>query len=811
MAIAKRLNLRLFIDGIEVPVIGARCTFAEGSDGAADIQVIATDQVYDITPRSMITVFYYEDADYAYKSGQESGLGVMDPRRWKLLFAGELVAIRLQKTDGQRHAVLSCTGPMNYLDFIRQHYLNFRNGGIEMIENAFMGVTTSRIKNYDVIGKGVNSNLFVWLSQSKVKVDGKEYSNIYTGTQRVIREMFFASSNFYAQAYNRWRIGEIVVGIPEDKTAAKLMKLDFFKKYIENRVGGGGGQVSARQMVQQLLSTVMHTMTTIPCPWLDKDGKALGTDIQSANTGLSSVTAKNQTWAGASLNYVVIKPDTWFLAPPVCNIVFPHQYSTMAYQRNYLAEPTRLMLRTSLFFTGRDKWLTERFYAPDFSEVAEMMYREGSHLDRMAEVLMPHEQFVGLNPIFLWDTDLGAYVQKGGRREYLSKLCDYMYWKYRFGTRSTNVSGPFNPNLVPGYPGLVMDRAGIPGSISRHVMGNVQSVVHSIDQQGGQTHFTMTGCYLHDETSDFDNEGRSVYEVTRRGTDGFLDDRYDWERIGEEVYQTVFGCGSLFDVISGVNEGDLADLVKGASAGVAAAFEPVVTKRKVKKTRKATRQEPEYKEELNTATGGMESVPTGEMEDVEFQESYWVDEEVTSYDSKALVRAVAYLQLLYQTILQSEGNLQAFTQSLTQRPKADMAQVIGLSTASSQSSYGQGGYLDELETTIQAKIMADYGTDHGFFSSAVDPLSPVDDSYTAVRKFRKKVIDQSGSSEPNMEINVATGKEEQLGWKDNPATYKTISTEEGSTTDYGLKNLVKARRAKVEAYVLSLTYQGLRG
>ncbi len=305
------------------------------------------------------------------------------------------------------------------------------------------------------------------------------------------------------------------------------------------------------------------------------------------------MTASNQPWDGASLNYVVVKPDTWFLAPPVCNIVFPHQYSTMTFQRNYLAEPTRLMMRTSLFFGGRNKWLTERFYAPDFSEVAELMYREGGYLDRMAEVIMPHEEFSGLNPLLPLGAGPRAYVQRGGRREYLSKLCDYMFWKYRFGTRNTNVSGPFNPNLLPGYPALVMDRTGIPGHITRHVMGNVQNVVHSITQQGGQTHYTLTGCYLHDETTDFDGDQRSVYEVTRRGTDGFLDDRYDWPNVGKEVYQLLFGCGSLYDVLGDTPEGDLSGLVSTASDEARAAFEPITLQRTVKKSRKV--EKPIYK------------------------------------------------------------------------------------------------------------------------------------------------------------------------------------------------------------------------
>jgi len=743
MPIAKRLNLRLFIDGMEVPVIGARCSFSENTDASADIQVIATDEVFEILPRSMILLFYYEDDDYTYKEGAESGLGVLDLRRWKILFAGELASVQLQKTDAQRAAILSCVGPMNYLDFIRQHYLNFRSGGIEFYENAFMGVTADKIKNYDVIGKGMDSNLFVWLSASKVTVDGEKYSNLYTGTQRVIREMFFASSVFYAQAFNRWRIGDIVVGLPEDKTAAKLMKLSFFKKFMKNQVGGSGGHITARQMITMLLRPVMHTMTTIPCPWFDSTGKALGNDIQDANSGLSDVIIANQVHPDASLNYVVIKPDTWFLAPPVCNIVLPHQYSTLSYQRSYLAEPTRLMMRTSLFFGGRSKWLTERFYAPDFSEVAEVMYKEGGHLDRMAEILMPHEEFVGLNPLFLWEEDLGAYVQRGGRRDYLSKLCDYLFWKYRFSTRTANVSGPFNPNLVPGFPGLVFDQVGT--TLTRHLVGNIQTVVHSIDQQGGQTHFTMQGCYRHDETVDFDKEGRSVNDVTRRGTDGFLDDRYDWENIGKDVYSTILGCGSLYDITEGMTSGKLVD-------------------------------------------------------EIDFTNPAW---SALDADSDPLIVSVAYLQLLYQTVIQNEGNVQAFTQSLTQRPKANMAELVGVIEAP------EGATLSEEE---QAALDVLYGAgfeNSGFFSAAIDPDSPVDDSYTTRRSYTRTTTTETPAVE-----NTKTDSD-GAEWVESitPARSQTTTSShtDTETTNYKLKEMVKARQYAVSKYIKSLTYQGLRG
>jgi len=734
--VASRLHIRLFIDGIEVPVIGARTTHSEGSPATAQIQVVATDEVYDLLPRSLVTLFYYESYDYekpVSPSATAKRLGPRDLRRWKLLYMGELVGVTFQKDGSKRAATLLAADPTNYWDFIKQHYVNFSQGGIELFENAFLGVKQDRVKNFDVITKDVNSNLYVWLTQSKVKDEetGETYSSIYLGVQRVLREMFFAANNFYSGAYNRLRLGDQIVGLPQDRTAARLMKLDYFQKFVKNLVGGSGGLVSARQMVETLLGTVLHTYVTVPCPMFDLEGKARGYTVKSSDEIAADVVPRD-TLAGSSLNYTVIKPDTWFLAPPLCNVVFPHQYSTLSYQRSHLQEPTRLFLRTSLFFTGANKHLTERFYAPDFEEFNQQLYRTGGYLKRMSSVLLEHEKFVGLNPAMVWQNDLGAYVQSGPRHEYLSRLTDYLYWKYRFATRVVNVSGPFNPELVPGYPALVMDRVGPPGSSTRHFMGNIQTLVHSVDQTGGWTHFTMVAARPHDETADFDGEGRSLEQVTSRGTDGFLDDRYDFGRIGQDVYPQLFGVGSLSEVLS--------DLQASADS-----------------------------EELQASIEAALTISTGDTR---------------------LLRAVAVLQHVYRLAVSEGADMGAFTKALTQRPKANLVDIMGV-----PPTLGLG--LEEDEATalraLYAELRASRQTREGFMSIAVDTTATdlANDHYefTTERRIKEVVPDTEGQA------SVST---------------RVVSTTRESGS-FGLKDQLEQRQARVQAYLDSLRTRGLRG
>lgn len=752
--IAQRLNLRCFVDGIEVPVIGARCTFAEGAAATAEVQLVATDEIYDIEPRAFVTLFYYETYDYDRVGGKTElkRLSPSDLRRWKLLFAGEYISIVFQKQSGVRAASLICVDHTNYWDFVKQHYVNMSNGGVELIENAFLGVKADRVKTYDVIGVDHVSNLYTWLTKSKGP-DGKP--NLYLGVQRVLRELWFSSNDFYARSFNRLRVGDMVVGVPEDQTAAKLFQLEFFKKFIENQVGGGGDEVTARMMVENLLGTVFHTYVTIPAPFFDRTGKARGfTPTSDKDPNLSSeMISRELSWPKASLNYTIIKPDTWFVAPPACNIIFPHQYTSLQFQRNHLQEPTRLFMRTMPMFIGTDKWVTERFYSPDFEELNKMLFKKGGYLTRLAETVLAYEEFSGLNPVQTWQADTGAYVQQGARRDYLSRVADYLFWKMRFSTRSVNVSGPFNPNLVPGYPALVMNSVANPGQLTRHYIGNIATVTHVITQsEGGWTHFSATGAHVHDEVVDFDKKGRSLEEVTSRGTDGFIDNRYDVQRIGPEVYQTLFGCGSL---------ADLYELAFGQpdETGVNPLAERLLA---------------------------LEEAGVGEVH-----------------------RAVEAVHGLYQTAVREGADLEAFVQSLTWRPKANLLEMLGTQF---QEATAAGTEIYPVDTSILEKEDSDLAFYEGFFASCTDPDAETTKSAEFTSSVARMIPVTTTTVVPEESIPVGN---QQSRLVIRPAqvvtstTYQAVSAKKKG--NYGLTGHLKARRAKVLTYTESLKQRGLRG
>src|SRR5690606_22755323 len=65
----------------------------------------------------------------------------------------------------------------------------------------------------------------------------------------------------------------------------------------------------------------------------------------------------------------ILSADVWFAPPPVCYVLFPEAYETLQYNRNYLQEPTRFLLKTNDEFFGEDELFDRYYFAPHAGNV----------------------------------------------------------------------------------------------------------------------------------------------------------------------------------------------------------------------------------------------------------------------------------------------------------------------------------------------------------------------------------------------------------------------------------------------------------
>lgn len=251
---------------------------------------------------------------------------------------------------------------------------------------------------------------------------------------------------------------------------------------------------------------------------------------------------------GAHLYNQLVLPELFFAPPPRCNVIFPDQYFQFSFSRNFMREVTRLSCRGGLGMIagGRRgaKLLGSHYFAPNVKDSrGKSLY---STWDKGARILMPHEVHSGIIPKFEWVTDghrWGVKAAKStgssdaffesGKVGYVQRLANYQLYLHRWSARSISLTGVFNPNLVLGLPAMVMDRS-MPAPVvvkmfenmlgrkwmPNQYLGKIESIMHQVNQGGGQTAVQLSKCRTHRALDDeflgvLMREVEETKEVTR--------------------------------------------------------------------------------------------------------------------------------------------------------------------------------------------------------------------------------------------------------------------------------------------------------
>jgi hypothetical protein len=315
----------------------------------------------------------------------------------------------------------------------------------------------------------------------------------------------------------------------------------------------------------------------------------------------------------------------------------------------------------------------------------------------------------------------------------------------------------FNPNIVPGFPAVVLDRplTALEKSENRHrkhFVGQVVTVTHSISPTQAVTQIQMVAVRPYDEDIDFETKASgaaagesSSLEQVAMGFDAdeaYFDERYSPSKIGTEFYKKILGCDSIVD-----------DYSRSSSL------------------------------EDTSSVAILLKIPGNNETDT-------------------VAKAVLALSNLYDVALEAKADLAAFTSALTWRPKVTMTQILGSKVASSASNPTSKNYPDvSPKTDAEAE---------GFMASAVDA-----DSADAAATYTSTSLSTSTESVPGAgevvkTVSPVTNNEVETTTTTSVQVTSTTAGSGGETT-YGLDSELKERQELLKAYLEAIKYRGIRG
>jgi len=256
----------------------------------------------------------------------------------------------------------------------------------------------------------------------------------------------------------------------------------------------------------------------------------------------------------ARLNTQIFKPDIWFGPPPRCNVLFPDHYFQLQYQRSFLAEPTRFLLKTHNEFFGEDELFDNFYFAPK----ARTVKAQKKTLQALFENdIMTHELFTGILPVFEKMGEMNIFAVRSGtvngknpKVGLAQRSTNFLYFKHRFASRQMAVAARFNPYLACGFPCLVIDKYVSPEAAARyqgllislkktsipefntllgtHFVGSIMELTHNVSAQDRQGTTSIRFAFP-----------REFNEITEFFGPEIAEDQVVQKRFGESVRSTV--------------------------------------------------------------------------------------------------------------------------------------------------------------------------------------------------------------------------------------------------------------------------------
>lgn len=304
MTTALRLHLRLFLEGVEIPVISAHVQTQKNAAAMASIAIPFNDEALDLRPRTLVHLFFYDhfqgapsdellairgegisvqqeedpDVGSGFPPEQEDREAYADSEsdiensNYRLLFGGEVVGFSYSKNPQSRMFVLQCVDWSSYWDIAFQYQISGYSLGRGGIRAAFSGAATTVFNSFldgsaDIITQLLAAPPRNYPELRNTLLGGlmhviEAIGGVYFGN-RAIRGV----NDFFSLAELRLHITQMIGANPyQQRDELRLLRARGFGSLWRRRLSGLGKQVSIRQVLLALQPYIFHEILPITTP-----------------------------------------------------------------------------------------------------------------------------------------------------------------------------------------------------------------------------------------------------------------------------------------------------------------------------------------------------------------------------------------------------------------------------------------------------------------------------------------------------------------------------------------------------------------
>lgn len=511
-----QVKVRLYLEGrlVENALVSVQVRGGVGTPATARLELVPTKTIKHILPNTWVHVFT-NDPWETNPAGDLSD--------FKLLFEGVVVSRGFTKQGEGRNLVVECCCPAIFWTSAKQFWLNIGSADGGLVDQ--LAIQTSG--GYGRFGQITSTGTYGYMVSKLAFADKEQPEERFMDTLISVIDDIGNVNPYYTNVRNRFRLTDRIIRGPAGKTE-KLFQLALLGDFLEGLAGRVSGQTNLVEVVNQLLSAILHEWTSVVAPpylktrVFDRDvfGNIKRNKKKVTRRGPRGRTKVDlfdfETAEDNIIGSYIFKPHVYTLPPPTCNVLFPNMFDSMSFSENFLQETTRLAMKPQLpmvsagitqglllqrpveleVFTALVRDPTRRTplkRTPDgqFSDGAGQVptftdYDWSTNDERIRGIVY---NFVNLAPApsTLTLADPGRRqptgARTGGVPKYLQNVASYEWFKSKFVARPASLQGPYNMRVVPGFPLVALDDS----EAELSVVAYLETVVHTIDARGSAT------------------------------------------------------------------------------------------------------------------------------------------------------------------------------------------------------------------------------------------------------------------------------------------------------------------------------------
>lgn len=520
MASEAQYDYKLYIEGIEVPFTSANITSSVNQMSQATIQIPPTRSVRLIRPRSLVHIFFRDDYRGPLPFGEFQAESV-----WRLLWEGEIMGYSYTKSGVARQITLQCQDLISYWATTMQYQVS---GDQASFQRALRRVLIGA-KKANVTAVSFMQEYFVKFINSSKTLPEAFVKIIRNFTNELIH---------YEDVNERLKLDQKIRLLDDDESEIILQKRNA-TQWIRGISGNPGGKISLLQFINNLKQLIFYTHSPVLAPPFSKRKESI-TDETGKEIEVKDVEA---------ITSVIFKPQVHQTLPPRCNCFFPDMITNMTFGRNFLSEPTRMLLATNPLWVDNKiqnglymapsvlqddlgksvhaNWMGGRTFTDDEKKALEEIAQTRPAL--LEEEL--EKGIIGIEVGLPYPQMTALSSREDMKKLYLA-VAEYQLQVSKANTRSVTVGMQFNPWPVVGFPCAIFDAI-------QSFFGHIVNISHNISTAGGS--FTQIDCNLAREIIP-DDSSEYVY------IPNWVNKKYRPEKLlgPNGSYRDLLGCDGMY-------------------------------------------------------------------------------------------------------------------------------------------------------------------------------------------------------------------------------------------------------------------------